>query len=100
MRVVFRPQARTEALEAQIWYESHAAGLGIEFARALDAAVAAAVSNPEAFSTVAGSCRRILLRRFPFSLVYRVRGNEFLVVAVFHHRQNPLKLVRRTRSLE
>ncbi len=96
MRILFRPQARNEALEAQAWYESRAAGLGLEFARAMDAAVAAAVRNPETFALVAGSCKRVLLRRFPFSLVYRVRGEEFLVIAVFHHRRDPSKLVRRT----
>ena len=96
MRILFRPQARNEALEAQVWYESRAAGLGLEFARAIDAAVAGAVRNPAAFAAVTGSCRRILLRRFPFSLVYRVRGDEFLVIAVFHHRRDPSKLVPRS----
>ncbi len=96
MRILFRPQARTEVLEAQAWYESRATGLGLEFARSVDAAVASAVRNPEAFLLVTGSCRRVLLRRFPFSLIYRVRGDEFLVIAVFHHRRNPARLVRRT----
>lgn len=76
MRILFRPQARTEALEAQAWYESRAAGLGLEFARALDAAVASAVRNPNAFALFTDSCRQALLRRFPFSLVYRVRGDN------------------------
>ncbi len=95
MRVLFRPQARTEVLEAQAWYESRAAGLGLEFARAVDAAVASAVRNPETFAIIASSCRQVLLRRFPFSVVYRVRGDEFLVIAVFHHRRDPAKLTRR-----
>lgn len=95
MRVLFRPQARAEALEAQAWYESRAAGLGLEFARSVDAAVASAVRNPEAFATVANGCRRVLLRRFPLPMVYRVRGDEFLVVAMFHHRRNPGRLARR-----
>ena len=34
MRVVFRPEARAELLEARAWYDSRAAGLGLEFARA------------------------------------------------------------------
>ena len=95
MRILFRPQARTEALEAQAWYESRSIGLGLEFARSLDAAVSSAVRNPEAYSLVEGDCRRVLLRRFPFSSIYRVRGDEFLVVAVFHHRRDPSKLVSR-----
>ena len=95
MRMLFRPQARTEVLEAQAWYESRATGLGLEFARALDAAVASAVRNPEMFALVTGSCRRVLLRRFPFSMVYRVRGDELLVIAVFHHKREPSNLVHR-----
>ena len=46
MRILFRPEARAEVLEAQAWYESRAAGLGLEFARALEAAVATASRNP------------------------------------------------------
>lgn len=98
MRVLFRPQARTEVLEAQAWYEARAAGLGLEFARAVDAAINSAVRNPEAFASIAGDCRRVLLRRFPFSLVYRVRGDEFLVIAVFHHRRDPSRLTSRTKG--
>ena len=67
MRILFRPEAGTEALEAKAWYEARSAGLGLEFARALDAAVAAAFRNPAAYSLVEGEWRRILLRRFPFS---------------------------------
>lgn len=96
MRVIFRPQARAEALEAQTWYESRATGLGLEFARAVEAAVASAVRYPEAFGVIVGDCRRVLLRRFPFSLVYRQRGDEFLVLAVFHHSRDTSKLARRT----
>jgi len=95
MRILFRPQARAEVLEAQAWYEGRARGLGFEFARSLEAAVASAERDPEAFPFVTDNCRRVLLRRFPFSMVYRVRGDELLVVAGFHHRRDPSKLARR-----
>ena len=75
MRILFRPEARAEVLEAQSWYESR---------------------NPDAFAQIAGSCRRVLLRKFPFSLDFRVRADEFLVIAVFHHRRNPAQLTERT----
>ena len=96
MRILFRPQSRAEVLEAQTWYESRAGGLGLEFARAVEPTVASTVRNPEAFGIITSDCRRVLLRRFPFSLIYRVRGDEFLVIAVFHHRRDPSKLAPRT----
>jgi plasmid stabilization system protein ParE len=89
MKVIFRPEARAEALEAREWYESRAPGLGFEFARALDAALAAAVRNPGAFVRAEGECRRITLRRFPYFLIYRAQAGTFLVVSVFHHRREP-----------
>ena len=46
MLVLLRPEAEQELLEAQAWYESKALGLGFEFARAADAAVASALRNP------------------------------------------------------
>ena len=96
MRIVFRPEARSEALAAQDWYESRALGLGLEFARALEVAVATAERRPLAFGLVEGECRRVLLRKFPFSLIYRAGSEELLIVAVFHHRREPLALVTRT----
>jgi hypothetical protein len=29
-------------------------------------------------------------------MVYRVLGDEFLIIAVFHHRRDPSKLARRS----
>lgn len=95
MRVLFRPEAKAEALEAKAWYESHVPGLGFEFARALDAAVQSAARSPLAFPGVYGNCRRVLLRRFPFSVMYRPGTKDLLVVAVFHHRREPGAWMRR-----
>jgi len=89
MRVAFRPEARVEALEAKAWYEVHAPGLGHEFARALEAAVQSAARMPLAFPSIEGECRRVLMRRFPFSVIYRHDSKSLLVVAVFHHRREP-----------
>ncbi len=72
MRAVFRPEARLEALEAQAWFEARSPGLGFDFARAVDAALAQALRNPQAYRQIELGCRRIVLRRFPYALVYRV----------------------------
>lgn len=86
MRVAFRPEAQIEALAAKTWYEQQSAGLGLEFARALDAAIASAIRTPEAHPQTVAECRRVLLRRFPYSVIFRPSDSELLIVAVFHHR--------------
>ncbi|MFA7494694.1 MAG: hypothetical protein WCY67_00095 [Acidithiobacillus sp.] len=70
MLVVLRPEAEHELLEAQTWYESKALGLGFEFARAADAAVASALRNP-------------------YTLIYLPSPDELLVVSFFHQHREP-----------
>jgi len=87
-RVVFRPQARDELLEAQHWYEERLPGLGLEFARTVDAAIAAIERFPEAFAQIHADFRQCVLRRFPYSIVYRPSTAEIVVVAVHHQRRH------------
>ena len=89
MRVLFRPEARVELLDAQAWYETRSAGLGLEFARAFEAALQSACRHPTGFAEVEEGCRRVVLRRFPYSLYYSAAGDQLLVTAVFHHRRPP-----------
>ena len=46
MNLVLRPEAAQELLDAQAWYEAQVPGLGFEFARIADAAIAAVLRNP------------------------------------------------------
>jgi plasmid stabilization system protein ParE len=89
MRIVFRPEARVESIEARDWYESRSPGLGFEFVRALEVALGAATRSPEAFAVIEGELRRVILRRFPYSLIFRAHPDQLVVVAVFHHRRQP-----------
>jgi hypothetical protein len=40
--------------------------------------------------------RRVVLRRFPFSIIYRVRGEEILVIALAHASRLPAYWAART----
>jgi plasmid stabilization system protein ParE len=95
-RVVFRPEARTELLDAQTWYEDRVPGLGRQFSLAVDAAVSAILRYPEAGPVVHESYRQCVLRRFPYSLVYRLDGPDVVVMAVHHQRRDPERWRGRT----
>lgn len=96
MRAIVLPEARAELLDARDWYEAHAPGLGVEFARAVDSAIAAALRNPRAHPPVENDFRRVVLRRFPYSVIYHISGDDLIVVACFHHRRRPGAWVRRS----
>jgi len=87
--VRFRPEAMAELFEAVDWYESRALGLGTEFLRSLDASLAAIQRHPLAYPIVFGRLRRAVLRRFPYSVIYDLSGDEILIVACIHGRRDP-----------
>lgn len=89
MKLVFRPEAQLELLEARDWYETRAVGLGFEFARSIDAAAGRILRAPTAFAHFEGDYRRCVLRRFPYSLIYRLHDDTVVIVSVFHHRREP-----------
>ncbi len=94
-RILFRPEAESELVQAVDWYEARSRGLGTDFLRAVDVALSSLQRRPLLHREIAPGVRRILLRRFPYSLIYRVRDNELLVIACFHGRCDPQFLQNR-----
>ena len=90
MQVVFRPEAEQEVIKAQAWYEACSPGLGYEFARAVEVAVEQAIRMPVAHPLIAEGYRHVILRRFPYSILYVPSDSEILIVSCFHHKREPL----------
>ena len=76
------------------WYEQRQRGLGAQFVLAVDDAIATIVAAPQRWPVFAGA-RRYILRRFPFSVIYRVVDERIQVVAVAHHSRRPTYWGRR-----
>jgi plasmid stabilization system protein ParE len=87
--VVVRLAAAADVAEAYRWYEERRIGLGEEFLAAVDAAVGSAADNPQLYPVVHRDTRRVLLRRFPYGLYYRVLATRIVVVACFHAKRAP-----------
>jgi toxin ParE1/3/4 len=85
----FHPKARAEFERSALFYNSKFFGLGLEFAKEVQAAVAFAYSHPEAGMLISGGFRRTLVRRFPFSIIYRSKGERIYIIAVAHQRRHP-----------
>jgi plasmid stabilization system protein ParE len=88
-RIVFRPQAEEEARAAHRWYEEQQPGLGKRFADAMDETIQRIESNPWAFPLVHGEIRRAVVRRFPFSVYFRIYARDLVLLAVIHGRRHP-----------
>jgi ParE toxin of type II toxin-antitoxin system, parDE len=85
----FLAPADEEMTEASLFYEAAASGLGNDFLNDVQQAINRLREYPHAGTAVAGDLRRILLNRFPFSLVYSIETDVILVVAIAHHGRRP-----------
>ena len=88
-RLVVRAAAEADIVDAALWYEQRAQGLGTEFLRALDVAFAEIARMPDRFPAVHRECRRALLRRFPYAVYFVATPDRISVVACMHARRDP-----------
>jgi plasmid stabilization system protein ParE len=100
----FFAEALAEYEDAVVYYEKREEGLGARLVQEFDEAVAVALEYPEAFATVqevpvAFGLRWVMLRSFPIKLVYTVRDETLLLVAVFHARRRPGYWLERLKQL-
>jgi hypothetical protein len=86
----FTSAALRELRDALLDYESKEQGLGARFLAEVDGAIARILMAPEAWRRLSVRTRRCLLHRFPFGVLYRIRGAEILVVSVMDLRRDPV----------
>lgn len=89
MEVVFHADATAEATVAREWYEERSPEAARAFLSELDRAVASLAEAPLRWPVGLHGARRILLRRFPFGLVYRLGLDQVQVIAVAHLHRRP-----------
>jgi toxin ParE1/3/4 len=94
-RLVVREAASEEMEEAAAWYANRSPGLGDEFLRTVKAAMAVALREPELYPVARGRLRRVVLRRFPYSIFFSATDDEVVIVACHHHRRDPRRWHRR-----
>ena len=86
--------AADEAAEAAAWYEKERPGLGVEFEHAIDAALDLLEEAIVPLTSVPGTAgtrgvKRLILRRFPYSVIVYERDAELFVIAFAHHARRP-----------
>jgi plasmid stabilization system protein ParE len=88
-RARFIAAARLEFLAEVIYYGEAEAGLGARFAAAVEEAAARALVFPLSGSPYRSNTRRVLVKDFPFSLIYRPEPEGIVIFAVAHHARRP-----------
>lgn len=83
--------ALRELREVSLHYDSKTAGLGSRFLDAVEDSVKRIQTNPEAWRRVGRRCRRCRVLKFPFGVLYEVKMNEILILAIMDLRRDPAR---------
>ena len=74
---------------AERWYLDEAPHLLASFEEEINRAFLLISERPELYQTVESAIRRALVRKFPFSVFYRVLPEWIEVIAVVHQSRDP-----------
>lgn len=89
MKAAFHPAATEELIKTASYYEDQIPGLGEHFILEVERIAEVLSDQPEIGQRVGGIFRRILLVRFPLSLIYSIEPDRIWIMAVAHHRRRP-----------
>lgn len=87
--VGFHPAAAREYADALEWYAARGEALGSVFQQEVERAIRLVAASPERWPRFGVRHRRLLLRRFPYFLIYLRHQTQIFIVAVAHARRKP-----------
>ena len=89
MRIDFLDPADAEFIAAIAYYNLQSEGLGYEFAAEIKRTIERILQFPNAWVPLSKRTRRCRTNRFPYGLIYQIRRNTILIVAVQNLHKHP-----------
>ena len=80
LKIVFHPDIALEVKSSYDWYQKQANGLGEDYLTELESAYKTICELPETWPKFEKGFRRFILRKFPFSVIYRVNEKLYLLL--------------------
>ncbi len=97
MKVRFHPEAVDEAEAALAWYAERSEQAAFRFLAELEGVLGQIPEAPERWPQFDGPARRMLMRHFPYAVIYREAGEVIEILAVAHGRRRPGYWKKRSR---
>lgn len=89
MHIDFLSIAEEEFVEAVDYYNQQSEGLGYEFAFEVQRTLERIIQFPEAWTPLSKRTRRCRTNRFPYGIIYQIRSETILIVAVMNLHREP-----------
>lgn len=82
--VLVRPRTEADLREAYRWYEARRRGLGEEFVDEVRRTLLLLEEQPANRPVYYRDFRRLLTRRFPYKVFYRIESDRVIVFRIMH----------------
>ncbi|MBS1920603.1 MAG: type II toxin-antitoxin system RelE/ParE family toxin [Bacteroidetes bacterium] len=91
-------EAREDVTLAVKWYDQQKENLGDFFITHLNSTLEKIRNNPASHKKIYRQVRQAAMQKFPYVILYKVKGNSITVYAVFHTKRNPKTKIRRLKK--
>ena len=81
--------AAADYAEAYAWYASRSRAVGFDFEREVERGLRLIAASPTRWPHVDRTHRRLVVRKFPYLIIYRLMRAGIVVVAVAHGMRRP-----------
>lgn len=89
-KIKFHPEAANEYNHSVDWYNDQEENLGAQFTREIERGLNFIRIFPTFWMRYYKGTRRFILRKFPFSIIYKFSKKEgIVVISIMHHKQKP-----------
>ncbi len=89
MELILAKLAQAEMLEAKHYYERQQRGLGLQFLNEAKRSAIRILEQPLAWQIEIEPVRRFIFNRFPYKMLYVIRAERIVVLAVAHQHRDP-----------
>jgi plasmid stabilization system protein ParE len=86
----FLQAAEADFTESIAYYEQQQYGLGMKFATEVKRTLSRIMNFPTAWTPLSPNTRRCRLNRFPYAVLYQLRSEAILIVAIQNLHQDPV----------
>lgn len=95
LKIVVSEGAEADQRSTAFWYDRQAPGLGDRFLAEIERIYDYLIEYPEACQLMPEGVRRALVHHFPYQVIYMLRADDLVIVAIFHCHVDPAHIAER-----
>ena len=91
----FHPELHNDLIRNLKWYQNKDPSLANAFIELFYSSVQKITVNPLAYVKINEDYRRILMKKFPYTIYFYIENETVIVAGLFHVAQNPEKIIKK-----